>query len=118
MTDFSTMTDKELRTFKSGKYYEIREARAEMEEAEAVLQELRANSDPEELKRIGVEAYMAGDYAKADEYRLRLNALTERLAEEAAERGEVYELSSGDVVSVTIEAPSIGADGSVVAPGE
>ena len=47
MPDFETMTDAELRKFKSGKWHEIQAIRAEMRAAEVVLQRKRAEAEAE-----------------------------------------------------------------------
>ena len=45
MPDFETMTDAELRKFKSQKWHAIQALRAEMRGAEAVLQRKRAEAE-------------------------------------------------------------------------
>lgn len=45
MPDFETMTDAELRTFKSQKWHAIQALRTEMRAAEAVLQRKRAEAE-------------------------------------------------------------------------
>lgn len=103
MTDFETMTDAELRQFKSTKWHEQQLARSEMAMAEVYLQALRAASDPDALKRLMTDALLADDLEQAVTYREQYLAVIADL--EARARAEGIDPNEGGPVSATIDVP-------------